>query len=166
MRSYIYSTVFLIAVAFVVWSCSGDESSMSVSSSGSKHPMVDIVGKGGDRDVKSERIKKYLSDKYEKGGEKPFAKVIINYRGDESIHAVEIEGDFTPPGYVKRVDVDEDIRARSRAFLEEEKELLGLSDLENELEEIAYVGTIRIRGPEGPVRKYMRYYHTVEGVRI
>ncbi|MCK4846181.1 MAG: hypothetical protein KAS88_00815 [Deltaproteobacteria bacterium] len=154
MRSYIYSTVFLIALVFVMWSLPVDLKAVGVGGEALpeaapatpsdktdkakakapdvNHPMAGIIGKGGNINEKNRRIRGYLKGKYKVRGEYG-----VSVRGDSYGHGVikniYLFGDFTPPGYVKRTDVDEDIRARSRAFLEEEGELLGLNDLENEL---------------------------------
>lgn len=130
-----------------------------------KHPMAGIIGKGGHGEAKRQKIQDYLNGKY-KGREKgPLFGARADYRfEDNSIEKIRIDGDFTPPGYVKRADVDEDIRARSRAFLEEEKELLGLIDLEKELKGGAKVVVEHIPGTR--VLKQIRYYMEVEGFWI
>lgn len=139
MRSYIYSTVFLIAMVFIVLACSDNKSSIpnnKLNISDVKHPMAGIIGKGGSGNRKSAEIKNYLRGKYKGLAKGRFgAGVDYRYKGAHvgSIEKIRLVGDFAPPGYVKRADVDEDIRARSRAFLEEEAELLGFNDLEKEL---------------------------------
>ena len=133
-------------------------------SPGGKHPMAGIIGKGGNGFEKKKKIKDHLHGKYKGLEKRPFG-ARADSRGDGSIEKIRLVGDFTPPGYAKRADVDEDVRARSRAFLTEERQIFGLSDPENELGGGEEVVTEE-RREDTPARKLIRYHMEVEGLRV
>ena len=166
--------IILIALVSIMWSLpidinaagAGGEALPETASDkakpeapGGEHSMAGIIGKRGvNINEKNRRIRAYLTGKYKarrasaKGRSYGYGSIIEN---------IYLSGDFTPPGYVKRADVDEDIRARSRAFLEEEKEQLVLNDLENELG-----GGVEERGSGSSAHKAIIYYIEVEGLPV
>ena len=99
-----------------------------------------ILNTGGDVEQKTMYIKEYLGKKYLSSGKGQKGVTVTLMRYDHfggkvlrSIGEISFDADFTPPGFLPEGETDDDMRMLARAFLEEEKELFGLANLDEDV---------------------------------
>ena len=164
----------LAVLAFVLWSlpvdvnAATDKATEKAADKAAATP-GQIFDKGDNVAEKRRKVEEYLRGRYKgpgkvKGVDLP---VIIRtkFRRDGSIGNMKLRADFTPPGFVAKEGAteDEDLRARALAFLDAEKRLLGLDDLQGELKERDINGNKYKGGPES---KSLLYDIAIEGIML